>query len=272
METLEEYLKSHAANGLLEWPLQKEASKLFGLSLRDVEEAALQLEILPARYERNRKTISLENQLLLLRSGIAVVGCGGLGGFIIEELARLGVGRIVAIDPDVFSESNLNRQILSTIDALGMPKADVACRRVGEINPAVTCIAAKVALTGENGPGLLKGVQVVLDGLDSIPVRLMLSEVCHKIGVPLVHGAIGGWYGQVTTQFPGDRTLETLYGSYSGPQGVEKILGNPSFTPAIIASMQAAEACKILLSEGIPLRSRMISVNLREMEFLEVNL
>ncbi len=201
-----------------------------------------------------------------------MVGCGGLGGYIIEELARLGVGFLKLIDPDVFTESNLNRQILSTMKAMGEPKALAAETRVKEINPAVSCVSLKEAFTRENGTSLFTGMDLVLDALDSIPVRLALGEVCGECGIPLVHGAIGGWYGQVITQFPGDTTLKAIYGGVSESKGVETFLGNPSFTPAVIASIQVAEAVKILLAEGTTLKSRMLSINLLEMEFIDMKL
>ena len=85
-------------------------------------------------------------------------------------------------------------------------------------------------------------------------------------------GAIAGWYGQVTTQSPGDRTLEALYGNWAEGQGVEQRLGNPSFTPAVVASIEAAEVCKVLLGTGRTLRSRVISIDLLNMTFEEMAL
>ena len=116
----------------------------------------------------------------------------------------------------------------------------------------------------------LTQTRVVVDALDSIPSRLALADTCADLGVPLVHGAIGGWYGQVTTQFPGDETIQLLYGRWVEGKGIEQQLGNPSFTPALVASIQTAEVCKILLGVGSLLRNRKLSINLLEMEFEEV--
>src|SRR6185369_3162533 len=105
-----------------------------------VEEVALDRGILPARYQRNRKAISVQDQLTLFRSRVAVIGCGGLGGYVVEELARLGVGTIVVIDPDVFEEHNLNRQLFSSPANLDTAKVEAAAKRIGEVNPAVNLV------------------------------------------------------------------------------------------------------------------------------------
>ena len=270
MEELNRFLQEHAEGDLLPWLAQNAAAERFGLPLAQIEATALAAGLLPARYQRNRQAISVNQQLTLFRSRVAVIGCGGLGGYVIEELARLGVGTIIAIDPDVFEEHNLNRQLLSSPATLGRAKVEAAAARVAEINPAVTLIPIRDHYAPENGTELLRDAQVVVDALDSIPARLALAETCAGLGVPLVHGAIGGWYGQVTTQFPGDDTLQKLYSRWVEGKGVEQQLGNPSFTPALVASIETAEVCKILLGEGILLRNRKLSINLLDMEFEEV--
>jgi molybdopterin/thiamine biosynthesis adenylyltransferase len=270
VKELGECLRTGATGDLLSWSSQVDASKRFGLSIAQVEEAALKVGILPSRYQRNRRTVSTENQLLLFQSRVAVLGCGGLGGYVVEQLARLGVGCIVAIDPDIFEEHNLNRQLLSSIALLGKSKAQSAVDRVSEINPAVTIVAKQLAYAPENGIELLRGAHVVVDALDSIPTRMALCQTCFELNVPLVHGAIAGWYGQVTTQFPGDETLQKLYGSHTTNKGVEKELGNPSFTPAVVASLEVAEVCKILLGKGKSLQRRALMINLLGMNFDEI--
>jgi molybdopterin/thiamine biosynthesis adenylyltransferase len=270
MEVLHRYLRSHSEEDLLPWSVQEEAAKRFGLTHGAIEKAALELNLMPARYQRNRETISIKQQLQLFDSKVAVIGCGGLGGYAVEELTRLGIGQITVIDPDVFEEHNLNRQVLSTIEELGNPKVKVAAERMGNINPAVTIIPIMKALTKDNAPELLENIDVVVDALDSIPSRLELSESCNRLNIPLVHGSIAGWYGQVLVQFPGENSLQKIYGRCTGRTGIEIKLGNPSFTPGVVASLEATEVCKILLDEGTPLRNRMLSINLLDMEFNEI--
>jgi molybdopterin/thiamine biosynthesis adenylyltransferase len=263
---LRDYLLAHATEDLLPWAKQQEAAKIHGVTLAQVEETALLAGLLPARYQRNRRTFSIEDQLRFFRATVAVIGCGGLGGYIIEELARLGIGHIKAIDPDVFEEHNLNRQLLATMQTLGKPKAEAAAARVAEINPAVSLVALRERFSKQNGMQLFEGVQIAVDALDSIRTRLELADICRQLSIPLVHGSIAGWYGQVVSQFPGETTLQTIYGRCVDGVGVEKELGNPSYTPAVVASLQVAEVCKILLGKGSPVRGAMLVVNLLDME------
>ena len=128
MSDIHTFLQEHADGDLIPWAAQQEAARRFGLGLTGAEAAILEAGLLPARYQRNRRTVSTAGQLQLFRSLVAVIGCGGLGGYVIEELARLGVGRIAAIDPDRFEEHNLNRQLLSSPATLGEAKVAAAAQ------------------------------------------------------------------------------------------------------------------------------------------------
>lgn len=264
------FLQENAENALLPFPVQQEAGQRFSLHIAEVEEIALAHDLLPARYQRNRAMISIQQQLLLLQSKVAVFGCGGLGGYIIEELARLGVGRITVVDPDVFEEHNLNRQLLCTQDVLGKKKVDAAAQRVAAINPAVRLQAFDVAFGRDNSTALLEGAVVAADALDSIPIRLELAEACKDQDIPLVHGAIAGWSGHIAVLYPDENILQHLYARKQAERGVEKQLGNPSFTPAVIASLEVAEIVKILLRTEPLLPRRYLVVDLYHMELTEV--
>lgn len=270
MHRLNQYLRDHAEVGLLSWDSQIRAAAACGVAPAQVEAAALALGIMPARYQRNRTTLSAADQLTIFRSSVAVIGCGGLGGYVIEELARLGVGTLIVIDPDLFEEHNLNRQLLSSPAALGRPKVAEAVRRVGEINPAVTVYPHQLAFGQGNGAELLSGCAVAVDALDSISVRRELAETCATLSIPVVHGAIAGWYGHVTTIRPGCESLKGLYPVRGEGKGIEQQLGNPSFTPAVVASLQVAEVCKLLLGTGMPLHGRTLMIDLFSMEFEEI--
>ncbi len=238
--------------------VRKLASEL-GLRAKDVEIAALRLHIMPARYQRNLGTVGWDGQIRLLESTVAVVGAGGLGGWIIDGLARMGVGHLIVIDGDVFEENNLNRQALSREDLLGTSKAEAARRRVQEINSAVEVTAHQVWLTEENAEQLLRGAVVVVDALDKLPLRLVLQDVCARLGVPMVHGAIGGYIGQVATIFPGDAGLRALYGDGQVPErGAEVEWGNPAGTPMMVAAWEIQETIKLLTGRGNPLRRRLL--------------
>lgn len=272
MAELMEFIRRAATGDLVSWATQCEAAQRFSLTLFQVEGRLLEAGLLPARYQRNRQGISTAQQLKLHRARVAVIGCGGLGGYVIEELARLGVGTLVAVDPDVFEEHNLNRQLLSTPEQLGKGKAGMAAARVAQINPAVCVLAQDVAFGPANAAQLLHGCDLAVDALDSIRVRLELAESCELLEIPMVHGAIAGWYGQVFTQFPGEKHLQRIYAHGVDGKGAEKTLGNPSFTPALVASLEVAEVCKILIGAGEPLRGRKLIIDLLDMEMQIVSL
>lgn len=269
---LRDFVLNEAQGDLLPCSAQVAAAERFNLSLSKVEETALEIGILPARYQRNRQTISILQQYRLFLSKVVIIGCGGLGGYLIEELARLGVGNLVLIDSDVIEEHNLNRQLLSSVEALNRAKVEVAAERVRAINPAVTVTPLQTVFSSENGRELMQGANLVLDGLDTIPARLELAKLCHEMSIPLVHGAIAGWYGQVATQMPGEDISPQIFGMSPPNKGIESDMGNPSFTPAVVASLQAAEACKVLLREGKCLSKRILFINLLDMEIVEVKL
>ena len=218
------------------------------------------------RYARNRNTISKEDNEKLAASKVFVAGCGGLGGYVIEELGRIGVGRITAVDGDVFEESNLNRQIFSSMMTLGKSKALTAKERMAAVNPEITVIPIQAMITEENAREFLQGHDIVVDALDNAPSRLLLERTCEELAIPMVHGAIAGWYGQITVVFPGDRSMEKLY-AHGTPKGEETEAGNPSFTPAVIASIEVSETVKVLLSRGETLRGRLLTVDLLNHEY-----
>lgn len=272
MDALHSFLKQQTKDDLVSWGDQQSAAEQFGLSLAEVEKTILELGLLPARYQRNQQMISTAQQLQLFCSKVVVVGAGGLGGYILELLARLGVGQIVSIDNDIFEENNLNRQLLSSPAKLGRVKVEVAAERLAEVNPAVTVQPVRTLFSKQNGPELLAGADCVVDAVDNVTARLELAEACRDLQLPLVHGAIAGWYGHVATVLPGDESLQTIYRHWSGGKGVEAQLGNPSFTPATAASLQVGEVCKILLQQGKLLRKRKLSFDLLDMEMIEIPL
>jgi len=272
VKSLREFLVAHAQNGVISFSVQAKAVREFRLPFPVVEETILKTNLLPSRYLRNQETLSQADQFSLFRSRVAVIGCGGLGGYIVEALARVGIGHITVIDPDVFDDHNLNRQLLSETGTLGLSKAEAAVGRVRRINPAVTVAPVKRVFTRENGGMLLKHARAAVDALDSIGLRLDLADVCMEMGIPLVHGSIGGWYGQVTTQFPGEDTLRKIYSGRSHDKGIEDRLGNLSFMACLVAGFQAAEVVKIILDQGKTLRGRMLSINLLDVEIVDVAL
>ncbi len=212
------------------------------------------------RYIRNEQMLSPEENKRLRNFRVAVVGCGGLGGYIIEMLARLGIGHLTLIDGDVFEASNLNRQILSTPENLGLPKALEAEKRVRQINPGIKVTARQTKLIKENAGELLQGHDLVCDALDNISSRKVVEDASSSLGIPMVFGAIAGWHAHVGTIMPGERLLEKIYPEGTD-KGAETQLGNPSFTPALAASLQVAEALKVLLNKEGVLKSKLLMID-----------
>ena len=200
-----------------------------------------------ARYIRNIPALT-EREMTLLRSKrVLIVGCGGLGGHLIEQLARIGIGSIRAVDGDVFEESNLNRQLLSEMPLLGVSKAEAAADKVRRVNPQVICEPVTEFLSVENAADLLAGCDAVLDGLDNIQSRKILACACEKAGIPYIYGAISGWVAQAAVSLPGDHLMDILY-----PE--ETVLTDKSvlsFTPALCASMQVSLCVKLLTGRPV---------------------
>jgi len=245
-----------------------------GISVRAAEIAALELEVIPVRYFRNIDSLGCSGQARLLSSSVVVVGAGGLGGLVIELLARIGIGRITIIDGDRFTEDNLNRQILCREDDIDRLKAEVGAQRVRAINSAIEVTPHPIFLTEDNALGLLGESQVVVDALDRISVRILLEKVIGELNIPMVHGAIGGFIGQVTTVMPGSNILSSLYGEQSAEQsrGVEAVLGTPTVTPAAIAALEVMEVIKLILGRGTLLQDELLYLELENATFSRINL
>lgn len=215
------------------------------------------------RYSRNIPSVSQAEQEALTRKRVLVAGCGGLGGYLIEYLARMGVGEITAVDGDVFEPSNLNRQILAQESLLGASKAAAARERVLAINSAVKVRAVVSFLDEHNADGLVRGHDLVLDALDNAAARLILEDACARLGVTIVHGAIQGWFAQVTAAPPGAGVLHRLYASPAPPKEKTSL----PFTPAFCAAIQAAEAVKLLCGNPSALEGKLLLADLQRLDW-----
>jgi molybdopterin/thiamine biosynthesis adenylyltransferase len=215
----------------------------------------LQNNIIPERYQRNLGVLSPSEQAKLLQSKVAIIGAGGLGGTVLELLTRMGIGELVIVDKDIMGDSNLNRQILSTENNLGHSKTEFAVKRVKEINSSIEIVGHSVFINSDNIKKIIEGAEVVVDALDNLPSRFVLQKACRDLKIPLVHGAIAGFNGQLTTIFPEDKGLELIYGSE---------LGAPTVTPALIASLEAQEVVKILLKRGKLFRNKLLYLDIED--------
>ena len=197
------------------------------------------------RFSRQLPLLGEEGQRRLHTARVLILGCGGLGGYLAENMARLGVGHLTLADGDAFSPSNLNRQHFALPETLGKNKAETAAAALRGLCPSIRAVPEY--LTEENADTLLAGHDLVLDALDRVDARLWAEDACERSGIPLVHGAVDGWAMQVSAVRPGDRTLHRLY-----RKAPERETPSPSlvFVVAACAAEQSAEALRLLLGEA----------------------
>lgn len=215
------------------------------------------------RYERNLYALSEDEQKMLSRKRICIVGCGGLGGYILEYFLRIGIGHITIIDGDCFEESNLNRQLLSDENSIHSSKIQIAKKHADSVNSEVTVHAVDSFLTEDNSEELLKGHDLVLDAVDSLSVRRLMGRQCAGLGIPLVYGAIQGWYAQISLIMPKDHHILSLLCGHEIEPADKSAL---SFTPAACAAFQVSEAVKYLCGRENTLSGKILYVDLLHME------
>lgn len=213
------------------------------------------------------KSLTLEEQQKLAYSTVVIVGCGGIGGYLAEEFARLGIGHLILIDGDRIEESNLNRQLFAIEENIGILKVDAARDRLLKVNSSIKVDTYAQWFTKETGPSLLRDADLVCDALDNGQTRTELERVCHGLNIPLVLAGIGGWYGILGVSFPGTFITPKLFGKN---KGIEEQQGNLAFTPAVIASLAVAEAVKILIGRSVTLRNSFLYIDLLNMNFYKL--
>ena len=239
-------------------------SKAMGVSSRQIEIVALENGVVPERYVRNMRTFSPRDQIALLNARVSIVGLGGLGGAVVEILARIGIGKLNVIDGDRFEESNLNRQFLSTPAQMSKSKAEAAAQRIKTLNSAVAVNAHSRFLDTENGAALLRHSDVCVDCLDNLKTRFMLERLCKQIRSPLVSAAVAGASGQLTTIFPEDQGLKLIYGAEEKvpPKGAETALGTVPYAVTFLAALECAEVIKVIQDKPGLLRNKLLVADL----------
>ncbi len=139
------------------------------------------------RFARTIPLLGEEAVGFLASRRVIVFGAGGVGGYIIEGLARMGVGRIDIVDGDVVDETNLNRQIFALCSTIGLNKADVAAARVKDINPTAVATAINAFYLPENADSInLADYDYVVDAIDTVTAKIELAVRCHDLQVPLI--------------------------------------------------------------------------------------
>jgi sulfur-carrier protein adenylyltransferase/sulfurtransferase len=229
------------------------------------------------RYQRHLllPEVGEAGQQKLLGAKVLLLGAGGLGSPAAMYLAAAGVGTIGIIDMDVVDESNLQRQILHNIDRVGERKVDSAKKTLTMLNPDVNVVTYDVRLGADNVADVLADYDVVVDGADNFPSRYVLNDASVKLGIPVVHGSIFRFEGQVTVFDP--RNGPTYRDLLPQPPPAEFApscaeAGVLGVLPGIIGSIQALEAIKLILGLGDSLRGRILAFDALEMSFREFKL
>jgi len=230
------------------------------------------------RYSRHLliPEVGEQGQLKLLDSKVLLIGAGGLGSPAALYLAAAGVGRLGVVDADVVDESNLQRQIVHSTERIGEPKVDSAKRTIEALNPDVQVVAYKERLTSENVERILADSwDVIVDGADNFPTRYLVNDASVWHGIPVVHGSIYRFEGQVTVFKPHEGPCyRCLFPTPPPPELAPSCAegGVLGVLPGVIGSLQANEALKLALGIGEPLVGRLLLFDALSAEFNEMKL
>ena len=229
------------------------------------------------RYSRHLliPEVGERGQHRLLASKVLLIGAGGLGSPAALYLAAAGVGTLGIVDSDTVDLTNLQRQILHTTDRIGRPKVESATETITALNPDVKVIAYPERLTAANIDRIIAGYDVVVDGADNFPTRYLLNDASIKHGIPVVHGSIYRFEGQLTVFKPGaGPCYRCLFHQPPPPELAPSCAeaGVLGVLPGIVGTLQANEALKLLLGIGEPLIGRYLLIDALDASFREVKL
>jgi molybdopterin/thiamine biosynthesis adenylyltransferase/rhodanese-related sulfurtransferase len=239
-------------------------------------------QLTDAQRERYARHLMLpevgeKGQEKLLRARVLCLGAGGLGSPSALYLAAAGVGTLGIVDGDKVDASNLQRQVLHGTDRLGMPKVESAKRTLTNLNPDVKVVTFEERLTRENADRIFDhGWDVIVDGLDNFATRYLVNDASFWRRIPVVHGSIFRFDGQVTTFWPGYPTTHgpgpcyrCLYPEPPPPELAPSCAeaGVLGVLPGLIGVVQATEAIKVILGRGEPLVGRLLTYDSLKMKF-----
>ena len=202
------------------------------------------------RYRRQIAIVGEDGQERIGRTRLLIDGAGGLGSMAALFAAMAGFGTIRIIDPDCIEETNLNRQWLFREADIGRPKANTTAKVLHSMNSSIDVEPVTAAIGTTPARDLIRGIDLVIDGLDNYPARFLLDDAMWKCGVPFIHGAVGGFYGQVCTILP--KTSPCLRCIIPNPPPFREIplIG---VTTGLIGCVQVTEAIKLATGTGLPI-------------------
>lgn len=225
-------------------------------------------------YERYQRQIILpefgiEGQKRLMHARVLMIGAGGLGCPVLQYLAAAGAGTIGIIDDDVVALNNLHRQVLYSVNDIGLSKAETAARILGQLNPEINIVSFNKRLTTENTFEVLSDFDIIIDGTDNFSTRYMVNDACVLLNKPLVYGAISQFEGQVSVfNYPVNESKAAINyrDIFPNPPKEDEVLncadaGVLGVLPGIIGGMMANEAIKMIAGIGEVLAGRLLTYN-----------
>ena len=226
------------------------------------------------RYSRHiiMDEVGPEGQKRLLDARVLVVGAGGLGAPVIQYLAAAGVGTLGIVDDDVVERSNLQRQVIHHDADVGRPKVDSAAAFVEGLNPDVDVETYETRLEKSNIEDVVPGYDLVVDASDNFPTRYLLNDFCRLREIPIAHGAIYKFEGQLTTLVPGGPCYRCLFPEAPEPGTVPDCAttGVLGVLPGTVGCIQATEAVKLILDAGDLLTGQLLFYDAMELSFEKV--
>jgi molybdopterin/thiamine biosynthesis adenylyltransferase len=218
--------------------------------------------------------IGYEGQLRLRSARVCVAGVGGLGSVAAMQLAAMGVRHLRLVDYDVVERSNLQRQHLYDVSAVGYPKVEIAARRLSEMNPYVEIEPLPLAIAAHNAEEIVEGVDVVVDGLDRMSPRYAVNRACVRLRVPYVFGAAVSMYGNTSTILPHETACLECFQGFTEDDALPScaVLGVHPSIIGLIASIEVAETTRVLLGQTPRLANKLLHCDIETMEFDEITL
>ncbi|HTV12930.1 MAG TPA: molybdopterin-synthase adenylyltransferase MoeB [Acidimicrobiales bacterium] len=221
------------------------------------------------RYHRHLllPEVGVAGQAKLLASRVLVVGAGGLGSPIALYLAAAGVGTLGIVDMDVVETSNLQRQVLHSTDRVGEPKVMSAKKALAGLNPDVEVVPYQARLSAGNVLEIVSGYEVVVVGVDNFSARYLINDASLKLAVPVVHGGVYRFEGQVSVCVPYRGPCYRCLVPEPPPPAAQPVAGPLGVLPGVIGCVQATEALKVLLGIGRPMVGRLLAYNALDGDF-----
>ena len=213
-------------------------------------------------FEKNMDFFTVSQDEKIRQTKVAVIGAGALGQMAAHQLVRSGFEQLILVDGDVLEYSNFNRQLYALYSTLNQSKTEVLKRQLLDIHPQIDIKSYETFLDEKNGKELISGADIVVDCVDDIETKVYLEKLADELNIPLVHGAVEGWYGQVTTVLPGDRVLEQLY-MHRKKQQVSALMP----TVSAVAALQVGEVLKLATGKGELLHRNVMFVDMLNSDF-----